>query len=99
MYPPAADQGGNLRAMDSEGDAAHGGERVARLVAHEAGEGQQQEQQHSPNAEGKQNLPGADTQREKAYGETIIARAVYVVGPQSEDALTGPPTPSGLGGS
>ena len=97
MATPARMSAGICAPVDAEADAAHHRERDAGLVAHEAGEVQQAEQQDGADAQGQQNLPAAEAQGKQSDGEGVVAEAVHVVGPQGEDAVGGPAATLRLG--
>lgn len=91
-----ADHGGDLRAVDPEGDPAQHRERDAQPLPHEAGEVEQGEEQGGAEQEHQHDLPAPEPEGEQPDREGVVAQGVHVVGPEREDAVGVPgATPPG----
>ncbi|MDQ0728024.1 hypothetical protein QFZ21_003024 [Microbacterium sp. W4I20] len=84
------EESGDLGTVDAEADAAHHREGHAGLLAHEPGEGEQEEQEEGAEGEGAEDRPAAHAEREQADRPDVVAEAVHVVRPEREDAVRAP---------
>src|SRR5699024_2996012 len=89
----AACRRGQLSSVDAKGDAAHHRVGYTGLVPHEAGESEKKKQQSGTHEERNEDLPSTEAKGEESKCETVIAQRMYVVGPESEDAICCPAPP------
>lgn len=86
----APDQRRDLRAAGAKTDPAHHREGHAGLLAHEAREVQQHEQEKRAEHQCGKDLPRPQPQCEQPDGKGIVAQAMHVIGPQREDVVGTP---------